>query len=328
MSFAVARAAIKLLAAGKPSFHVIFFGGEPMLNFSVIEQVVEWCEQEQLPITFGMTTNGTLLTAEKVAWLRQKKFALNLSYDGKGIHALQRLNKDKISNSEALVERKLATFGEELAKLREFRLRATITKATLPLVEKTLIETLTAKNFKLFLSRHATSERGVEFNHEDIAYLGRVLANVVDHFLSREDYASLLRLENIQQAVRNIHRGKTGGMACGAGINYLTVSVSGNFYLCHRFNEDESERFGAINTGLDTHKLAEVADFRSAKKAPCNTCWMRQWCAGGCMHEHKSATGDKFNIDARYCQLQNAEMEQGMRVYTVLLQKAPHLLET
>ena len=327
MSFGVARAAIEMLARGKPSFHVVFFGGEPMLNFSVIEQVVEWVEQQLLPVTFSMTTNGTLLTAEKVAWLRLKNFALNLSYDGKGVHGRQRLNKDKVSNSESLVERKIKAFGEQFALLRDFRLRATVTKAVLPMIEMAIIETLTAKNFKLFVSHHATTDRGTEFSSDDIAELGRILKNVVEHFLRHEDYQGLLRLENIRQGVQNIHRGKTAGMACGAGVNYLTVSVSGGFYLCHRFNEDEDERLGGLTEGLNLSKLAEVAEFRGANKAPCNECWMRQWCAGGCMHEHKSATGDKFSIDERYCQLQNLELEQAMRVYTVLRYKAPQLLE-
>ena len=328
MSFATSTAAINMLAAGKSNFHVVFFGGEPMLNFTVIEQVVAWCEAEQPSVTFSMTTNGTLLTADKVAWLRSKKFALNLSYDGKGVHAKQRLNKDKLSNSEALIERKIAAFGDQLATLREFRLRATVTKDALPILEAALVETLTTKNYKLFVAHHATSERGVEFSREDVDFLGQVFKRVIDRFLAASDYARLLKLENIQQAVRRIHHGKTGSMTCGAGINYLTVSVSGSFYLCHRFNEDEDERLGSIDEGLDKKKLADVATFRSAKKAPCNTCWMREWCAGGCMHEHKTAQGDKFAIDPRFCQLQNLEFEQAMRVYTVLLEKAPHLLSS
>ena len=328
MSFATAKAAISLLALGKTSFHVVFFGGEPMLNFRVIEQVVGWCEDERLPITFSMTTNGTLLTAEKLAWLRAKKFALNLSYDGPGMHAKQRLNKDKITNSEALIERKLEVFASQLSQLREFRLRATVTKAALPFVEEALVSTLSSKNFKLFLSHHATSERGVEFGHDDIEYLGEVLRRIVNRFLAVGDFARLLKLENIEQAVRMIHRGKTGGMACGAGVNYLTVSVAGSFYLCHRFNEDESERVGNVSDGLAYEKLAEVSAFRAAAKAPCNTCWMREWCAGGCMHEHKSASGDKFAVDPRFCRLQALEMTEAMRVYTTILAQSPELLES
>jgi uncharacterized protein len=168
----------------------------------------------------------------------------------------------------------------------------------------------------------------VEFGHDDIEYLGEVLRRIVNRFLAVGDFARLLNLENIEQAVRMIHRGKTGGMACGAGVNYLTVSVAGSFYLCHRFNEDESERVGNVSDGLAYEKLAEVSAFRAAAKAPCNTCWMREWCAGGCMHEHKSASGDKFAVDPRFCRLQALEMTEAMRVYTTILAQSPELLES
>ena len=327
MSLATATAAIELLAKDKPNFHVVFFGGEPMLNFSVIEQVVAWCEQRPQDISFSITTNGTLLTAEKLAWFKAKKFAMNLSYDGKGLQARQRLNKDKISNSETLVEKKLAVFGEQLASLREFRLRSTVTRENLDQLEDSLLHTLSAGNFKVLVAQHATSISGMKFSKEDIDQVGAILRRVIDRCLESGDYARLLRLDNLKQTIRTIHRGKTGGMACGAGVHYLTVSVGGGFYLCHRFNEDESERFGGIAEGLATAKLDEIAHFRTAKKAPCDTCWMREWCAGGCFHEHKTASGDKFKIDPRFCQMQDREFSEAMRVYTVLLQKAPHLLE-
>ncbi len=328
MSLDTAKAAISLLAQGKSSFHVVFFGGEPMLNWPVIEAVVNWCESEHLPVTFSMTTNGTLLTAEKLAWLKSKKFALNLSYDGPGIHAKQRLTKDKTSNTESMIERKIAAFSSQLDQLREFRLRSTITKATLPLIEESLVATLNSKNFKLFLSHHATNERGVEFEQQDVEFLGDVIRKIVDRYLATGEYSRLLNFENIAQVVKMIHRGKTGGMACGAGVSYLTVSAVGRFYLCHRFNEDESECVGDITNGLDLSKLEAVASFRSAGKDPCKSCWMREWCAGGCMHEHKSASGDKFAVDPRFCKLQSIEMVEAMRVYTTILARAPELLES
>jgi uncharacterized protein len=312
--------------AFRERFHVIFFGGEPMLNFSAIQAVVEWCEAQPCRFSFAMTTNGTLLTAEKVEWLKSKRFALNLSYDGKGLQARQRLTKDKTHNSESLVERKLASFTTQLGELRAFLLRATVTKANLDLLEEAIVSTLTARNFRLMVSHHATALRSLAFGDADIDKLGAVYQRVIDRFLAAGDYERLLRLDNLKGHLQTIHRGKTAQIACGAGVNYLTVSTAGRFYLCHRFNEDESECYGDVETGLDRGKLAAVAAFRDAKADPCRSCWMREWCAGGCFHEHKAARGDKFEIDPMYCKLQGIEIEQAMRVYTHLLQHAPHLL--
>ena len=49
-----------------------FMGGEPMTNFPLIKQVVEWARGLPLsvPYIFFMTTNGTLFDEEAKAWFR------------------------------------------------------------------------------------------------------------------------------------------------------------------------------------------------------------------------------------------------------------------
>jgi uncharacterized protein len=327
MSHATAVEALNLLSLGKKNFHVIFFGGEPLLNFSVIQSVVQWCKTQPCTYTFSMTTNATLLTTEKLAWLTEQNFALTISYDGRGVHAKQRLNKDKTSNSEALVTRKLEVFREKLGELRQLRLRATVTKATLDHVEEAIVATLSSHDYRLAVARHADNMQAFAFSDEDIAKLSAITSKIVDTLLAQKDYKRLTRFENIMKTVHAIHRGHTHKMLCGAGVHYLTCSVSGSFYLCHRFNEDESEHYGDIHQGLNLEKLKKIAAFRGRTVDPCGSCWMRQWCAGGCFHEHKAATGDKFLLDPHFCQMQAIEMEQAMRVYTHLLQEAPEYLE-
>jgi uncharacterized protein len=323
--------AVRTLSAGKDRFHVVFFGGEPMLNYAAIKATVDWCEAEaaagRTRYTYAMTTNATLLNEEKLAWLKERRFALTISYDGQGLHAKQRLNKDKISNSQALVERKLANFHDQLAAMRGMTLRTTVTKGNLDLVEEAIVATLTSQNFRLAVSHHATALQRLAFTLADIERLGAIYRSVIDRLLAAGDHERLLKLDNVTKYVQTIKHGRTGQIACGAGVSYLTVSVEGDFYLCHRFNEDAEESYGSVAKGLDHAKLAEIGRFRGAGADPCKTCWMREWCAGGCFHESKAATGDKFGIDPLYCKLQDLEIEQALRVYTILRERAPHLLE-
>jgi len=326
MSHETAIRALEILSRGKVNFHVIFFGGEPLLNFKVIQSVVQWCEAQTCSFTFSMTTNATLLTAEKLAWLRDHQFALTISYDGKGIHGQQRLNKDKVTNSEALVTRKLEAFKDELQRLRQIRLRATITTKTLDRAYEAMVSTLSSHTYRLAVARHADDMRDFAFTEQDIDKLATITTQIIDELLEQKDYERLTRLENIMKTVRSIHFGETQRMLCGAGVHYLTCSVTGRFYLCHRFNEDEAEKYGDVDQGLDQDKLEKIAAFRARKLDPCGSCWMRQWCAGGCFHEHKAATGDKFLIDQNFCRMQDIEMSQAMRVYTHLLKYAPGYL--
>ncbi len=327
MSFATAKKVLEFFSKDQPRFHIVFFGGEPLLNFSVMKEIVAWCEtQKTCRFTYSITTNGTLLNEEKLKWLKDKNVAVTMSYDGKGLQGKQRRTKD-LGSSEALVDRKLEAFKEQLGNLRDFRLRATVVKKNLGEFEAAIIHTLTSRNFRTVVSHHASPLRSLAFGPADIDQLADILKRLVDRFLESKSYDKLMQIHYINHGVKLIHEGKTGSFACGAGTSYLTVSALGSFYLCHRFNEDESERVGDADQGLDHAKLADVAKFRGAKTAPCNTCWMREWCAGGCFHEHKAATGSKFDLDPMYCKLQGLELEQAMRVYTVLLQDAPQLLE-
>jgi len=328
MTASTAIESIRFFTKDRKFFHVVFFGGEPQLNYGVIQEVVAWCEtQPQVKFSYGLTTNGTLLTAEKLAWMKEKGIKLTVSYDGKGLQAKQRLNKDKTTNSEALVERKLAAFATQLGELRDLTLRATIQRDNIEMLEHALLETLTSTTFKLAVSHHATPLRAFQFNESDVEKLGVIYKRVIDRFLAEAAYEKLLQLDNVKRYVRTIHAGKVRQIACGAGVNYLTVSTAGDFYLCHRFNEDETENFGNVKDGLRLERLDEIANFRNAAAEPCNSCWMKEWCAGGCFHEHKTASGSKFEPDPMYCKLQGLEIEQALRVYTILLEKAPHLLE-
>ena len=327
MTAQTATSALTLFSKNKDRFHVVFFGGEPMLNFGVIQEVVDWCETQTCKFSFAITTNGTLLTHEKLAWLKAKQFSMTLSYDGKGLQSRQRLNKDKQTNSEQLVERKVDTFGEQLKTLKDVVIRATVTRENLDHLEHAMVTTLTAHNFKLAVAHHATPLRAFQFTDQDIEKLGSIFKRVVDRLVEDQDWEKLLKLDNVMKHVKSIHKGRTNLRACGAGVNYLTVSVEGDFYLCHRFNEDQAEMYGSIAKGVDQERLSEVAAFRGAAKDPCKSCWIRQWCAGGCMHEHKSATGNKFDIGPMYCKLLSLEVTEAMRVYTVLQQQAPHLLD-
>lgn len=327
MSFETAKKAISLLCSDKKNFHLIFFGGEPLLNFSVIQKIVEWTKTLNCQFTYAITTNGTLLSDEKIKWMNEHDFAVTISYDGKGAHAKNRLNKDKVSNSEALVAKKLKAFETQLSSLKSFRLRSTVTRDVLDLTEEAIIHTLNSYNYKLSVARHADSSSRLAFSLEDIDKLTGIMARVVEELLAQKDYAKLKKFEAIMGFVRSIHRRKTRQISCGAGVNYLTVSVEGVYHLCHRFNEDSSEVYGDIHQGVRFEALKEIAEVRNAQREPCKSCFVREFCAGGCFHEHKLAHGSKFVLDETFCRLLGSEIAIAMKVYTFLIKNAPEVLE-
>jgi MoaA/NifB/PqqE/SkfB family radical SAM enzyme len=65
---------------------VCFYGGEPLLAFPVLKDIVERLDRGRRPgagkIRYAMTTNGSLLTPEILRFLERRRFSLILSFDG------------------------------------------------------------------------------------------------------------------------------------------------------------------------------------------------------------------------------------------------------
>lgn len=89
MPWEIAKATVDHLirnSGSRPNLQVTFFGGEPLLNYEVMRQIVEYCRgiEKTTPkrFTFELITNGTLLTAEITDWIVSEKFLLFVSIDG------------------------------------------------------------------------------------------------------------------------------------------------------------------------------------------------------------------------------------------------------
>ncbi len=105
MPFEIAKKAIDL-AIDAEIFDIVFFGGEPMLNFPLIEQVVAYAESKALyqPFTFRMTTNGALITEENAAYFKEHNFEISVSMDGDRLsHDTTRIFKDGTSSYDKVL---------------------------------------------------------------------------------------------------------------------------------------------------------------------------------------------------------------------------------
>jgi uncharacterized protein len=328
MESAVGIEAVKFFSKDQKRLHVIFFGGEPLLNFKLIESVVEFCKTvKTTQFSYSLTTNGTLLNDQHMAFFKKHGFIMNMSYDGKGLHAKQRLLANKINNSESMVERKINKYKEALSELKSMQLRATVTAKNLDYLKDAILATLNSYQFRFLVGYHATPMRELAFTEEDVNKLATILEQVTDDLLDRGDFETLLRIEPLRGHLGRIHKKKIKQAFCGAAINYLSVSTVGKFYVCHRFTEEEEQHVGSITDGLNNSKLNQYLNHRQVSHKPCNGCWLREWCGGGCFHENKAANKTPFQPDPMFCALQDREMKIAIKAYGILATQKPELLQ-
>ena len=74
-----------------PKTPVVFFGGEPLLYFGAIKEIMS----HRSDLRYGIITNGKLLDEDKVKWLNKYNVGVTVSWDGpisqqtRGYDALQ-----------------------------------------------------------------------------------------------------------------------------------------------------------------------------------------------------------------------------------------------
>ena len=98
MSYEVGRKALDFLVANSGSrtnLEVDFFGGEPLMNFEVVKQLVKYGRSLEEPnnkkFRFTLTTNGVLLDDDILEFANKEMSNLVLSLDGrKEVHDLMR----------------------------------------------------------------------------------------------------------------------------------------------------------------------------------------------------------------------------------------------
>lgn len=322
MTFETARRAILFFAKPDSVLEIAFFGGEPLLNFALVKEVVEWCAVQNFHFRFSLTTNAVLLHESHLEFFKKHNFELKISYDGRELQDTQRTQNPQLA---ALVEKKLQRFEESLHALRSFQLRTTVSRKHIDSFARNILSTLNSHQYRIQYARVSSAASRERFLPEDADKLNALLTQMVEHLIEEKNWTHLLRIGNLKSLIRKIHFGRMQAF-CGAGINYLSVSTSGAFYLCHRFTEDKEECVGDIHRGLDQAKLGEIAALRGRTKEPCRSCWMRNVCQGGCFHEHKMATGNIGTVDPVFCKLQDHEMTLALRVYIILRNQAPEAL--
>jgi uncharacterized protein len=331
MNFDIASRSVELLltqAQSRGKVGIVFFGGEPLTNMPLIRQVVDYAErrgrEEDKHVDFSLTTNATLLTADIIDYLNEHRFGISVSIDGpKIIHDRNRRTVGGRGTYD-VVARKVRLLLERY-RAKPVGARVTLTGGT------TEVEAIHA---------HLRGELGF---HE-VGYAPVTAAEDAGHGLSTDElnavYAAFERMgeeyrvqalrgrntgfSNLHQLMTDLHEGRRKALPCGAGVGLLAVDKSGGLNLCHRFTGSDMPTFGSVDEGIDKVSLSAFLEKAADREGThCETCRIRNLCAGGCYHESYTRYGDPHHRTYHYCDLLRSWVDFGVRVYTDILANNP-----
>lgn len=289
------------------NLQVTFFGGEPLLNFQRIKEVVEYCKEAELKYNkkfiFELITNGTLLDGEIADFVIENDMLLFVSLDGwKEMHNRQRPSIDGKDYHERILR-------NAIRMDREYKKRKS--KYTVKVRANLTPEFCDVKAVVDFLESHGFTTIGISVI-QDLPYSEGQTPGA----LSVEQLEELTEVENRrwETEFERIKQGKrigpyarkmlrkmissmsrycaTMGIRCGVGRNTNAVDVDGNIYPCHRYVNMKEYILGNTKGGMDPRKtIRYYRKLIEATRRTCSKCWIRQFCAGGCPWERSSPDG-------------------------------------
>ena len=325
MSFEVGKKALDFLVASsgnRVNLEVDFFGGEPLLNWQVVKDLVAYGRSLEEPhhkkFRFTLTTNGVLLNDEILEFANKEMANIVLSIDGRQkIHDLMRPHRGGQGSYDEVVPKykKVA----ESRKQMNYYVRGTFTRNNLDFAEDV---------------KHLADEGFEQISVEPV-----VAADTEEYALREEDLPVILS-EYDKLALEYIRRKKEGKgfnffhfmidleggpcvakrlSGCGSGTEYLAVTPWGDLYPCHQFVGQEQFLMGNVDTGIvrtdirDTFKTCNVY-----AKEKCRSCFAKFYCSGGC-----AANACHFSgiINGTYdlgCELQRKRVECAIMIKAAL----------
>jgi uncharacterized protein len=285
------RAVDLLVGTAEPGarLNLAFLGGEPLVNRKVLraatERARELASARQAKITFSITTNGTLLTEDDGNFFEKHGFAVTISIDGlQEAHDALRPFKGGGGSFDAVMKRAAPLL--KMQQRMQVSARVTVTPRNLTL--RRTLDTFIATGFhSVGFSPMLSAPTGEgEMQSEDLELMLGEMIDCGREFERASRSGRRYPFANMVNAMREIHRGTHRPYPCGAGAGYLGVSAEGELSACHRFVGDEDGAMGSLDDGVD---LSRQADWLAARhvhrQEPCQSCWARYLCGGGCHHE-------------------------------------------
>ncbi|MBM3473605.1 MAG: SPASM domain-containing protein [Armatimonadetes bacterium] len=332
MSEKVAAAAFEWLlrASGQASeLALVFFGGEPLLNWRLFKRLVpqfrQRAEEAGKRLHLATATNATLLTQRKLDFLIESGIGIQFSVDGPpDIQDDQRADRTG-QGTHALVE----AAARRLFARRpgQVTARATLTRRHLDV--RRVVEHLLGLGFG---SVHVEPATGIANEYavtaDCLPELKQQLTGMAELFLERLDGGELLNFSNFVKYVQSTKDPqKPRFYPCGAGRGYLCADPTGTLYLCHRFTGTPEYAMGNIFEGLDETVRRCVSRLHVDARPGCRDCWARYHCGGGCWRVHVDASGTLEEPDAAFhCPVQRHTIELAIAINARLADAEAELL--
>lgn len=321
MSLEVGKRALDFLVENsgtRRNLEVDFFGGEPLMNFDVVKEMVAYArsieKEHNKNFRFTLTTNGLLIDDDVIEFANKEMSNVVLSLDGrKEIHDKYRVDYAGNGSWDRIVPK-----FQKLVEARggkNYYMRGTFTHEN-PDFLKDIQEMLDLGFTELSMEPVVCAPgESSELTEEDLPIVMEQYEKLAELMLERDKEGKPFTFYHYMIDLTGgpcIYKRISG---CGSGTEYMAVTPWGDLYPCHQFVGDEKFKLGDIWKGVDNTKIQD--EFMSCNvyaRKECKDCWARLYCSGGCAANAYHATGSIKGVYEYGCKLFRKRMECAIAV--------------
>ena len=325
MSFEVGKKALDFLIANsgnRVNLEVDFFGGEPLMNWDVVKQLVEYGRSREKECNkkfrFTITTNGVLLNDEIMDFCNREMSNVVLSLDGrKEVNDRMRPFRNG-SGSYDLIVPKFQKFAESRGT-KDYFVRGTFTRNNLDF-SKDVLHFADLGFKKLSIEPVvADPKEPYSIREEDLPKIMEEYDRLAKEFIKREKEGRGFQFFHF---MIDLNQGPCVAKrlsGCGSGTEYLAVTPWGDFYPCHQFVGMEDFLLGNVDEGITNTKVRD--EFKLCNvyaREKCRDCFARFYCSGGCAANAYNFSGDITGAYEIGCAMQKKRIECAIMIRAAL----------
>lgn len=321
MSFEVGKRALDFLienSGSRKNLEVDFFGGEPLMNFEVVKQMVAYArsieKEKGKNFRFTLTTNGLLIDDDVIDFANKEMSNVVLSLDGrKEIHDKFRVDYAGNGSFDKIVPK-----FQKLVKARgnkNYYMRGTFTHHNPDFLED--IKEMLSLGFTELSMEPVVCASGdpSELTLEDLPIVMKQYEELAELMLKKDKEGTPFTFYHYMIDLNDgpcIYKRISG---CGSGTEYMAVTPWGDLYPCHQFVGEEKFKLGDIWNGVENTSIQdEFMNCNVYARNECKTCWARLYCSGGCAANAYHSTGSVTGVYKYGCELFKKRMECAIAV--------------
>lgn len=322
MSSEVGRKAIDYLihhSVGRTNLELDFFGGEPLMNFGVVKEVVQYArsleKEHKKNFRFTITTNGMLLDDDKIDFINKEMHNVVLSIDGrKEVNDKVRARVDGTGCYDSIMP-KFQKLVAQRKKDDYYYVRGTFTKYNKDFAKD--VEHLNSLGFDQISVEPVMANKDMPYalTFEDLpdvfAEYEKLALKLIQARKENKGYNFFHFMLDMEQGPCAIKRLR----GCGSGNEYVAITPDGDVYPCHQFVGHHDWKMGTVyDLSINQELKEQFAKATVYEKEDCKTCWAKFYCSGGCNANNMQYEGNILNAHTLSCEMEKKRLECAIMV--------------